>query len=278
MLIFDYIVDHFTVERATAIIKLIRLIEDFNVDGTIAKMEELAFMDDNKDTAAVISGINDIIIEDVNYILYSHQLVVLDLTRDIILLHDLADTLKLVTEEYDAKYILDRVNFELSESNTAHEVYAKLVSLVTTTREDDVLENIYSLDDGLITNIHNLLLGKLVEDADILEDKTEEVELYKKFLKGRRHGLVHELLKGGVHVGQYEFASLFVLLEEQLDKLSREDLIFEAISLILISDYEDTTLTELFEKVSRVLGETEAEGKIIHTEMRRAFTTAGMVL
>lgn len=270
-MLFSYIQDNFTPERAKYLHDSLELMAKFNLTETEANLEDIAFHRDDLDTAGRIANINSIILEDLISILNAHDILVLDLTDDLRLVFNMVDTIKKASEEYDANFILNRINFELNEANEAIDVYANLVALLTESNVDDVLENIYSMQDDVIINLFNLLESKKTVTTQ-LNDSGPFIERYKTYLHGRRYGLVFEMVKSNIEIGAHDFNSLFILVEEGLTQLNHEDTLFELVSLILISDADAEELPALFEKTSRLYGETEAEGKLILSDLKAEYS------
>lgn len=269
-MLYSYIEDNFTIERATMIIYSLDLLTKFNVSDVESKLEDAAFNREDLDNPGRIATINQIIFDELTEVLNLHDIVILDLTDDLILVYNMVDTLKKVSEEYDANYILENVDTILTESNEAIDVYANLVGLVTDTRPDSVYDNVFVINDSIVDNIVTLLDGKK-QDESQLADTGVFIDRYKHFLKGRRFGLVFELVKANVEIGTLDFNNLFLILEDGLDQLNREDLIFELVSLMLISATELEDLPALAVKVSRLMGDTEASAKQLLSGMKEAY-------
>lgn len=270
-MILSYIEDNFTPERAKYLHDSLDLLAKFNLTETEANLEDIAFHRDDLDTAGRIANINSIINEELISILNAHDILVLDLTEDLVLIFNMVDTIKKASEEYDANFILNRINFELSEANEAVDIFATLVELLTDSRADDVLENIYSMENDIVINLFSLLESKKAVNTQ-LNENGPIIDRYKQFLHGRRFGLVYELIKSNIEIGAHDFNSLWVLLEEGLTQLNHEDTVFELVSLMLISDAEPDELPALFEKTSRLYGQTEAEGKLILSDLKAEYT------
>ncbi|AFI55315.1 hypothetical protein TSMG0032 [Halocynthia phage JM-2012] len=270
-MLYKYIEDNFTPERAKQLLLSIELLGKFNVNEVEEQMEEYAFHIENLDTVGRVGGINNVIKVELFNVLNLHGILLNDSSDNLKVLYDMTDTLKLVSEEYDPSYVLANMNFELDDTNEAVDVFAELVNLLTDSSVDSVLDETFSVDDDIIKNIVINLEDRRVSVPDF-EDTSEYVERYKEFLKGKRYGLVYELIRANVEVGSMEFNSLFVLVEDGLYKLHRDDLIFELISLILISNVETTELSETFNRVGRLVGQTEAEGKLFTSDLRKTYT------
>lgn len=270
-MLYKYIEDNFTPERAKQLLLSIELLGKFNVNEVEEQMEEYAFHIENLDTVGRVGGINNVIKVELFNVLNLHGILLNDSSDNLKVLYDMTDTLKLVSEEYDPSYVLANMNFELDDTNEAVDVFAELVNLLTDSSVDSVLDETFSVDEDIIKNIVINLEDRRVSVPDF-EDTSEYVERYKEFLKGKRYGLVYELIRANVEVGSMEFNSLFVLVEDGLYKLHRDDLIFELISLILISNVETTELSETFNRVGRLVGQTEAEGKLFTSDLRKTYT------
>lgn len=273
VMLYDYIRDNFTVERATMLMYSIDLIHKFNIESIESELEDIAFHIDDLDTAGRIGNINGLILKNLTDILSMHGILVLDLTDDLILIYNLTDTIKKVSEEYDANYILDRVDLEITEANEPIDIYVALTSLVTDSRSDDLYDNIFSVDEDLITNITKLLDGKKDVETQ-LDDTSEFIDRYKAYLNGRRYGLIYELIQGNVKVGEYDFNSLFLLVEDGIDQLTREDQLFELISLMLISNTPTEELSELLVKISNLMGDTVASQVMYLSDLKRNYLKA----
>lgn len=272
-MLYDYIRDNFTVERATMLMYSIDLIHKFNIESIESELEDIAFHIDDLDTAGRIGNINGLILKNLTDILSMHGILVLDLTDDLILIYNLTDTIKKVSEEYDANYILDRVDLEITEANEPIDIYVALTSLVTDSRSDDLYDNIFSVDEDLIANITKLLDGKKDVETQ-LDDTSEFIDRYKAYLNGRRYGLIYELIQGNVKVGEYDFNSLFLLVEDGIDQLTREDQLFELISLMLISNTPTEELSELLVKISNLMGDTVASQVMYLSDLKRNYLKA----
>lgn len=273
VMLYDYIRDNFTVERATMLMYSIDLIHKFNIESIESELEDIAFHIDDLDTAGRIGNINGLILKNLTDILSMHGILVLDLTDDLILIYNLTDTIKKVSEEYDANYILDRVDLEITEANEPIDIYVALTSLVTDSRSDDLYDNIFSVDEDLIANITKLLDGKKDVETQ-LDDTSEFIDRYKAYLNGRRYGLIYELIQGNVKVGEYDFNSLFLLVEDGIDQLTREDQLFELISLMLISNTPTEELSELLVKISNLMGDTVASQVMYLSDLKRNYLKA----
>lgn len=269
-MLYEYIEDNFTPERATMILRTIQLLSRFNVNEIEERLEEIAFHNDSLDTAGRIGEINNVIKLELFTVLNLHGILVVDLADDLVILHNMTAALKYVAEDYDAEYILSRINFEINDENEALDIYSAVVELLTDSSADSVSDTVYSIEVDIIHNIFKLLEEKKI-GVPTLDSDSLYLDRYKRFLSGRRKGLVYELVQSNVELGTIPFANLFLLLEDQLFNLSRKELIFELISLILISDVEDDFLAEQFDKTSRLIGSTEAEGKLFLSDMKAAY-------
>lgn len=268
----DYVLDNYTNEKARAIFNAIDLINEYGLLDIEDELDEILILIETNDTFTTSSNIVSTVMKYLLNILNEHFIKVDETVDDLELITNMAKTLRVAAEEYEPTYLLERINFTLEEDNQAIDVYAKLVELLTDTREEDVLTTIYSIEEDIINNLKVILDEKTI-NVDLLTNFTnnDTVERYKAYLKGRRTGIVYELVKGGLVPGNYDFNTLYLYVEEALPNLSREDIIFETLSLIMVSDTDVEDIEETIVKLSKLLGATDIEAKVYLTELKSEY-------
>ena len=260
----DFLYYNYTPERRGLIIDSIDTLADFNIADIPNDIENMLTADD-LDIPSQIMSINSIIVGGMIEALNYHKIMVMDNTVNIRLLNDMVRSLKMVAEDYDPAYIFANIDFEITETNEPLDVYSSIVTLLTDSNDYDVESNVFSIGPEVIDGIHNLLKAKTIVLPP--DDDDAYITRYRKFLNGRRTGLTYALVLGGVHLGELDFNNLFLLLEKQLYELNKDDLIFEIISLILISDAEQTEFLTIAERASRLFTETAGEALLLRANI-----------
>lgn len=186
--------------------------------------------------------------------------------KDYKLLAQMLDTLALAQYHYEKEFILPLLNFD--EFLGGEETFAELVNTLTGARTDDVLEVILSFKDRLLINLKDIVTRGEDDPLGIeVESESSQVAInrYRRFLNGRRFGIIYNLTRKSVGYGNFEWMELYLLVEDLLADLKVSDLQYELVSLILISKLDLTnedasdTLDMVFSKLANIYCDKPSE-------------------
>jgi len=180
-----------------------------------------------------------------------------------------ARCLKETTEGYDPDHILNSINMEVSDEQSAMDIFLKLLQLLYDVDPMEYVDHLHYVDDDMIRNIHRILSEKVIPEIQTVD--IERKERYLKFLEGRRTGLVFSLIESGLSIGQLDASALIPYLEETASELSDTTLAFEIASLILISI--DDVSDDLIHTLSGAFRDNESAAMSVRTKTSKMLET-----
>lgn len=250
----DYIYDLLGPVRAEEVIKAMQILSSFNVFSTYPTLNEIAMDDVNFDEYSKAQEMIRATKDDLIEVLQAHQVLV-DMDTPLVMLNNITFMLFESVNSYDPSYITDQVDLEVGDGNTPIDIIAGITALLYQVDPLEMLDYITFVDPDLPNKISDALGDKEVPPIPYV-DKVH-LDNYRQFLAGRRRGLVYELInQGAIVVGKYDALVIEPLIDEHLDGLSVDDLVFEMASIALVGNNPITP--KLVDTLSVLASDNEA--------------------
>lgn len=240
----------------------------FHVDDVFAKFRSghhlhavetllLAELDD-EDPAVLKNKVLSIYDESLKTSLAAFGIGVVADCRDYRLLADMLDALALAQFQYSKDFIEPLLAVDDIEGE--EHTYATLVSALTPSRLESVLEVIVDFKPALITNLAEII-GRNDDALDEhIASRQGTLERFKTFLRGRRYGLAFDVARRSCGFGIMGWKELYLLLEDGLVALDDAELAYELVSLVLVSSVGDEEVESTLRQIASV--EKERAGEI----------------
>lgn len=267
----QFIADNFLRPKQEQFVHADSVLEKIQYDTQIVDSELLISSDaDMFDSNIIGKAIYSTYVSHLNKVLAEYGVVTTGDCLNIQLLASLLDTFILAIHQYDSKVILDQLILDADKSDV--EIYANLVTSLTGEDQFEVIEAIYTIKPTCLTSLVDVLTEKPSPDMDTSEF-TYKVERYKKFLNGRRYGIVYQVIQssGFNNIGKFDPREMYLLVEEVVDdELPMKDWVYEIATLILASKAEESEFPTLIEFFANTRGDTARELLTITTDLNKA--------
>lgn len=257
----QFIQDQFLPERQVLLVAADDVLAKYAYDDHLAEIEmELQNEVNLEENSILKDRVNSIYKDHLTKVLLAHGIDVYAYVTDISLLTNMLDAIKMASEQMEPQYILNLLpeDGDMSEQD----LFARLVSELTTSSMEDVMTAILKFNDTLMENMRSHLRNMTpmqVAVADGSEQSTNALERYRKYIGPKRTGIVYMFLKSGVAIGMYDVKKTYLVLEDLFATIKDNNALrFEIISLVLASETPDSEVGRTLMYFARVFFETPA--------------------
>jgi hypothetical protein len=238
----ELLFDIFGEEQLKVLVKCLKTLSSFNVVETWPQIEAVLLNDNAYDHFDKKQEIVSVVRTTLTEILKVHWVWVEEDTP-LDLLNDITYCLFDSVTNYEPSMLLSGVSLEVTQENSPEDALASLIAFLYSRDYINVVEYISKVDSALVRNIVTALETKVIPDYE--STNLELRQRYLDFIGITRKGVVYDYLVQGGVIGNLSALSLTTLMEESIEVLPIDDMVFETASLVLISS-DETNLGTIY--------------------------------